>query len=186
MPAISAPLPAPAQARPTRQAPETGSPPGRARTSSRMAAGCAQDLRGYPRGPGCSAPAPRVFLQALAVLTPSRTASRAASAGPRRSRSPPAAARPPTCGGSARPRPGSGRSKAWPLLIVASVVRNVTRDRRQAGEPEPDTLQQYMEGNIIRRCGIVPEITEWGGERLASSSAMSPGCSCVPSRRRPD
>ena len=81
---------------------------------------------------------------------------------------------------------GSGRSKAWPLLIVASVVRNVTRDRRQAGEPEPDTLQQYMEGNIIRRCGIVPEITEWGGERLASSSAMSPGCSCVPSRRRPD
>ena len=52
---------------------------------------------------------------------------------------------------------GSGRSKAWPLLIVASVVRNVTRDRRQAGEPEPDTLQQYMEGNIIRRCGIVPE-----------------------------
>ena len=37
------------------------------------------------------------------------------------------------------------------------MVRNVTRDRRQAGEPEPDTLQQYMEGNIIRRCGIVPE-----------------------------
>jgi hypothetical protein len=48
-----------------------------------------------------------------------------------------------------------------------SVVRHVTRDRRQAGEPEADELQRYLEGSVIRRLQLLPEITEWGGEQLA-------------------
>jgi hypothetical protein len=46
------------------------------------------------------------------------------------------------------------------------VVRNVTRDRRQAGEPEPDTLQQYMEGAASSGGADRARDNGMGGEQL--------------------